>query len=294
MSEPDLGARLRPWIDATTFDTDRAPLRLGVSGGPDSLALLALARAHGLSVTAVHVDHGQRPGGSVERDFVAGVCASIGAAFVARRVDVDPGPNLEARLRAARYRELGPDAATGHTADDQAETVLINLIRGAGLRGLGAMRPGWRRPILSLRRTDTVAVCDELGWEPIADPSNDDRRFVRNRIRLELLPLLADISGRDIVPLLVRTAEHARSGMDFIDETAESIDPADARAVAGAPDAVAAAAIAEWVRTSTAAEHPIDTASIERVLAVASGERVAAEVAGGWRISRSGQRLSIS
>ena len=294
MSDTGLAARLAPWLDATTIDDGSTPLRLGVSGGADALALLALARANGRDVVAVHVDHGQRPGGSSEADLVAGFCRSVGAHFESRRVRVDPGPNLEARLRSARYRVLGPDAATGHTADDQAETVLINLMRGAGLRGLGAMRPGRRRPILGLRRADTMAVCRTLAWEPLADPSNADPRFTRNRVRHELMPLLSDIAGRDVVPLLVRLADHARSGMDVIDDTAAAIDPSDARSVAAAPTAVAAAAITRWVRTSTAAEHPIDAAAIERVLAVAGGDRVAAEVAGGWRVSRSGQRLSIS
>lgn len=290
MSELDL----RPWIDRTTFDVGATELRLGVSGGADSLALLALASTLPQPVTVVHVDHGQRPTAASERDFVAEVCASLGAQFVVQAVSVDPGSNLEARLRAARYGVLGADAATGHTADDQAETVLINLLRGAGLRGLGAMRPGPRRPILALRRQDTDAICAEMGWKPLVDPSNDDRRFIRNRIRHELLPLLTDIAGRDVVPLLSRTADHARSGIDFIDDAAQSIDPTDARAVAAAPGAVAAAAIATWVRNSTASDHPIDTASIERIIAVASGDHVAAEVSGGWRVSRSGQRMAIT
>jgi len=135
-----------------------------VSGGADSLALLALAVSAGCDVTAVHVDHGQRDGAAEEAELVRSYATSIGATFEAASVSVESGPNLEARMRAARYGVLGPEGATGHTADDQAETLLINLMRGAGLVGLGAMQPGPRRPILSLRRADTEAAMSFRCW----------------------------------------------------------------------------------------------------------------------------------
>jgi tRNA(Ile)-lysidine synthase len=102
-----------------------------VSGGTDSLALLALASAAGCRVLAVHVDHSLREGSEGEAAVVAAAAQRFGADFRAERVTVDPGPNLEARARAARYSVLPPDVLTGHTADDQAETVLLNLLRGA-------------------------------------------------------------------------------------------------------------------------------------------------------------------
>ncbi|HEX5365549.1 MAG TPA: ATP-binding protein, partial [Acidimicrobiales bacterium] len=123
-----------------------------MSGGADSLALLVLAARAGCRVTAVHVDHGLRPGSAGEADVVRAVAADVGAGFRAERVEVAPGPDLEARARAARYAVLPPGALTGHTADDQAETVLLNLIRGAGLEGLAGMRADQRRPLLALRR----------------------------------------------------------------------------------------------------------------------------------------------
>ncbi|NBU15911.1 MAG: tRNA(Ile)-lysidine synthetase, partial [Actinobacteria bacterium] len=113
-----------------------------VSGGPDSMALLVLAVAHGLDVTAVHVDHSIRPGSARDAGLIAPVAARLGAKFVTRTVTVEPGPNLEARARQARFAALPPGSMTGHTADDQAETVLINLLRGAGTAGLSAMEPG--------------------------------------------------------------------------------------------------------------------------------------------------------
>src|SRR5690606_13257154 len=148
---------------------------LGVSGGADSLALLALATAAGCPATAVHVDHGLREGSAEEADVVRDAAARFGAGFEARRVAVPPGPHLEARARAARYAALGPGALTGHTADDQAETVLLNLLRGAGLDGLAGFAPD-RRPLRDLRRAETRALCRALDLTPVEDPSNDDPR----------------------------------------------------------------------------------------------------------------------
>lgn len=289
-----LAALLDEWLESSTFPPPGAALRCGVSGGADSLALLSLGVASGCEVTAVHVDHGQRPTGQREARLVEERCREIGAEFEAASVHVPAGSNLEARMRAARYGVLGSDAATGHTADDQAETVLINLLRGSGLVGLGAMQPGPRRPILGLRRSDTESICATLGWEPFEDPSNRSPRFQRNRVRHELLPLLDDIGGRDVVPLLVRSAAHARDAAAALENRAELLDPTDARALAEAPAAIAGVAVQRWIRAETGDEHPIDSAAVERILRVASGEHVAAEVVGGWRVSRSLQRLSLT
>lgn len=255
---------------------------------------MALAVAAGCAVTAVHVDHGQRAESASEAEIVQGYAAAIGAGFERHAVDVQPGSNLEARMRAARYRVLGPDAATGHTADDQAETMLINLVRGSGLVGLGAMEPGRRRPILALRRSDTEAVCEALGWDPVQDGSNNDPTFQRNRMRHEVLPLLNDIAGRDVVPLLARSTAHARNAAAVIATQAAELDPTDAKQLRSAPRPVAAIALQQWVRSETGDEYLIDSGSVERLFDVIDGTVLAAEVSGGWRISRSQQRLSIS
>ena len=278
-------------LPRTTFPAAGTSLRCGVSGGADSLALLALAVAAGCDVTAVHVDHGQRPGSAHEADLVAECARALGALVETTTVEVEPGPNLEARLRAARHDVLGPEAATGHTLDDQAETVLINLVRGAGLVGLGAMQPGPRRPLLALRRNETEDVCTRLGWVPFVDPSNADPAFVRNRIRHELRPLLDDIAGRDAAPLIARSSDHLRSAAELVDDLADEVDPTDARAVAALPEPVAARAIQRWIRRELGEEHPIDAAGLARVRAVAAGDIQATEVTGGIRVRRSRQRL---
>ncbi|MGH1504795.1 MAG: tRNA lysidine(34) synthetase TilS [Acidimicrobiales bacterium] len=267
-----------------TFAPPGSAVRLGVSGGADSLALLVLATAADLDVTAVHVDHRLRAGSEAEAERVAAAADRFGASFEPHRVDVDDGPNLEARARNARLAVLGPGAATGHTADDQAETVLINLLRGAGVDGLAAMRPGPAKPILGLRRSETHALCAALGLDPVVDPSNDDPRFVRNRIRHELIPLAADIAGRDPVPLLARAAAAARRHVDHLDRLVDAVDPTDSRGLRAAHDLVAIGALRRWVKARRGRPPSVD--ELERILDVVHLRRAACELAGGWRLAR--------
>jgi tRNA(Ile)-lysidine synthase len=270
-----------------------SPCRLGVSGGADSLAMLVLARAAGLEVTAIHVDHGLRPGGDGEAAQVAEAARRVGARFEARTATVEPGPNLEARARDARHATLPAGALLGHTADDQAETVLLQLLRGAGPDGLAGMRPD-RRPILGLRRAETRAVCAEVGLVPFDDPSNADPRFRRNRIRHEVLPLLAEVSGRDVVPLLVRAAGHQRAVTDLVGDLAAGIDPSDTAVLGQLPEAVATAALRRWWRERTGSAYAPDAAALARVMAVARGVHGATEVTGGWRCERRRGRLWLT
>lgn len=275
-----------------TFSPAGTAVTAAVSGGPDSLALLVLAVAAGCAVTAVHVDHGLRPGSAHEADVVAGAASALGAGFRAESVVVASGPNLEARARAARWAVLPDDTCTGHTLDDRAETVLVNLLRGAGTAGLGALRPGPRHPILALRRSETAALCAAQGMSPVEDPSNADPRFVRNRVRHEVLPLLAEVAGRDLVPVLARQAGLLADDADLVAGLAAAVDPTDAAALAAAPAPLARAAVRAWLRP-TADGQPPSAAAVERVRAVAAGDAVATEVAGGWRVRRSRGRLHL-
>jgi tRNA(Ile)-lysidine synthase len=277
------------------FPAAATDVSCAVSGGPDSLALLALAVHAGCHVTAIHVDHGLRPDSGCEADVVRRAAERFGAAFLAERVTVGPGANLEARARAARYRALPADVLTGHTADDQAETVLLNLVRGAGLDGLAGMDPA-RRPLRHLRRDETRRLCAALDLDVVADPTNDDPAFRRNRVRRDLVPLLDAIAEREVVPVIARQAELIRADVALLDELAAAIDPQDARALAGAPTPLARRAVRRWLRKAGpggAEQHPPDAASTDRVLAVARGDAVACELAGGWRVARSGGRLRL-
>ncbi|MEO6124315.1 MAG: tRNA lysidine(34) synthetase TilS [Ilumatobacteraceae bacterium] len=286
MPDPDeLIRHLLPRCPALVADEH---VTCAVSGGPDSMALLVLARASGCVVTAVHVDHGLRAGSGDEAIMVERAAQRFGAAFRAERVAVCDGPNLEARARAARHAALGPQALTGHTADDQAETMLINLLRGGAQNGLSGMRPD-RHPLLAIRRSDTHALCAALGIDTVDDPTNRSPVHLRNRVRAELLPMMDALARRDLVPLLARQADVWRDDADLLDHLAAALDPTDARALAAAPVPLARRAVRRWLTV----DHPPDLATVERVLAVARGEASACETNDGRRIGRHQQRLSL-
>ena len=176
---------------------------LAVSGGPDSLALLLLAgAARPGMVQAATVDHGLRPEAAGEASFVAGACQALGIPHDILRVTVADEPaGLQAAARKARYAALGAWAlgqkldalATAHHADDQAETVLMRLARGAGLAGLAGIRrsrpfdeaPGVMliRPLLDWTKAELEAVVADARIEPVRDPSNSDPRYDRTRAR---------------------------------------------------------------------------------------------------------------
>lgn len=274
-----------------TFPDPGTAVVCGLSGGADSTALVALAAHAGCDVMAIHVHHGLRP--SADADAVAAVriAETLGVGFRLERIDLDDGPNLEARARDARRAVLGADAMTGHTADDQAETVLLALLRGAGGAGLAAIEPGHRHPILALRTIETQALCDHLGIEVARDPTNNDPRFRRNRIRHELLPLLDDIAQRDVTVLLNRTAAILRSDDRYLEQLSDMIDPTNAEALCAAPPALAARAIRRWLELDG---YPPDAGTVARVMAVASGDAGACELAGGRRVERRRGQLVLS
>ncbi len=192
---------------------DDAHLVLAVSGGPDSMALLHAAAhltgtdARRWRLTVAHLDHGLRDESAADATFVTDAAAALGLPAETRRTDVAAmaragGRSLEEAGRDARYRffdAVAPEGsliATAHTADDAAETVLINLLRGSGLggvRGIPPRRGRVVRPLLGERRASLRALLDAAGIDYCLDPSNDDPAFLRNRVRGELLPLLEDM-----------------------------------------------------------------------------------------------------
>jgi len=301
-----VAADLDPWrtrlvgLDAV----GPAPV-VACSGGADSVALLALVVATGRTPTAVHVNHGLRAEAPGEAVTVAAIAGRLGVAARSVTVTVAPGANLEARARAARYaaleaerRAVGADCVlVGHTADDQAETVLLNLLRGSGAAGLGAMavrRDRIVRPLLRLRRADCIAVCDRLGVVPVHDPMNDDPAFRRVVVRDEVLPLLGVVAGRDLVPVLARQAEVLRSESEYLDELARAAWPPDpdrpcADVLARLPLVIARRAVRQWLGAP-----PPSFAEVGRVLAVAGGAARATEVAGGRRVWRRGGLLHVT
>ena len=218
-----------------------------VSGGADSVALLhalvALAPAWRLRLSVLHVDHGLRPDSARDAEFVRALGARLGVPVEVARVAVSPRGSLEAAARAARYAALGAAAdrvgaariALGHTADDQAETVLMRLLEGAGVRGLAGIPPvrgRFVRPLIERRRAEVVAELGRTGLAWVEDPTNADPRFLRNRVRHELLPLLARAVDSDVAAALARVAALARGTIDALDRVAAA--ELDRRAERGA------------------------------------------------------------
>ena len=193
----------------------RRPLVL-VSGGPDSVALLRAIVSLGGEPAVLHIDHGLRGEQSREdADFVRGLCARLKVACEVRRLLLDGASNLQERAREERYGlaeevadRLGlPSIATGHTADDVAETVLMNLARGAGLRGLSGIPPvrgRVQRPLIEVTRREVLEYLQGLNQPYRTDPTNLTGKYARNRVRLEVLPVL-----RDLYPAAARNVARA-------------------------------------------------------------------------------------
>jgi tRNA(Ile)-lysidine synthase len=204
---------------------------VAVSGGPDSLALLSILReilpAVPLHLTVAHFDHGWRADSQDDRDFVASIAARWGYAFHSARAP-DGIPHTEIAARTARYAFLRQTAADtnstaiamGHTQDDQVETLLLHLLRGSGSRGLGAMRRrdgDLARPLLDISRREIEPYLARLHLTPRRDPSNEDARFTRNRLRQQVLPAIDgfDPAARE---LLARTADILSEEDRFLDD----------------------------------------------------------------------------
>lgn len=203
---------------------------LGVSGGLDSTALahvLASLRAPlGLELAVVTIDHGLRPAAREEAAHVEATMRALEVPCEVHRLALAPGSNLQERAREAR-RELlaersralhgaGGFIATAHHADDRAETVLLRLLRGVSLEGLGALPPRdgqWLRPMIRARRADVRAHAERHGLAWHEDPSNRDPRFLRVRVRTEVLPQLEEL-GPGIVDSLTRLADEAHGHGD--------------------------------------------------------------------------------
>ncbi len=275
-----------------TFPPAGSTIDCAVSGGADSLALLFLAVEAGCVVTAWHVDHGLRPGSEGESAIVAEAAERFGADFRSVAGDLAEGPNLEERARSLRKRLLPQGVATGHTADDQAETVLINLLRGSGLDGLAGMTAGNSHPILGLRRSETHKLCAEAGLAPLEDPSNTDRRFVRNAVRHDVLPLLDQIAQRDVSALLARQARSLREEAALLDDLAAQLDATDAAHLAAAPPPLARRAVRMMLKPHLGGRPPSADA-VERVLAVATGEASGTQVGEGVRVDRRRGRMVV-
>jgi tRNA(Ile)-lysidine synthase len=208
----------------------RRPLAL-VSGGPDSVALLRVILDLGGEPVALHVDHGLRGEQSREdAEFVRDLCRQLGVRCEVRQIGIEGDSNLQERAREGRYRlaeevvvRLGlRTVATGHTADDVVETVLMNLARGTGLRGLAGIPPvrgEIQRPLIGRTRREVLNYLRELNQPYRTDPTNLTDKYVRNRIRLEVLPILEELYPA-AAGNIARAASLVREDLEVLEELA--------------------------------------------------------------------------
>jgi tRNA(Ile)-lysidine synthase len=266
-----------------------------VSGGPDSTCLLhslhLLRRLLKIDLAVVHVDHRLRPDSGKDAVYVRRMAAGLELPFVLRTATAAPerGDSVEAWARTIRYaaatdaaREAGAArVAVGHTLDDQAETVLIQLVRGAGPQGIAGMRPAAPhvvRPLIDVRRDEVEAFCRALRLRPRRDPTNADTRLLRNSIRLEVLPTLERVSGRDVKGPIARSARLLQQDLDRYGpavtpeagaSVAERVDDGMLLFLHRFPDeAFQARLVASLLRELGA---PVSEASIQAVLSLSTG-----------------------
>jgi tRNA(Ile)-lysidine synthase len=263
------------------------------------MGLVLLALEAQLRVTVHHVDHHAREGSGDDARFVMDFCADHGLACVVHDVQLAATDNFEARARAARRSVLPPGSLTGHTMDDLAETVVLNVLRGTGLDGLSPMVGDPTKPLRDLRRREVHELVAAAGVSARVDESNQSSRFRRNRVRHELLPLMNEVAGRDVVPLLARQAAVVGGELAWLDE----VVAADRRLALGEADCRelrewVPARLARWLRMhlTTRNEHgefyPPSADEIDRAMAVVRGEVVACELSGGRRLARRNQLLT--
>jgi len=273
------------------------------SGGPDSTALLHLfldiRKTWNLEVVAAHFNHGLRPAARRDEEFVGRAAAALGIPLLvgkaaARRSGGSGGLSPEEAARERRYDFLSAAAekagasriATGHTMNDQAETLLLRLVRGAGPRGLAGIHPVVEgriiRPLLEVAHEDVRAYLKERRLRFVRDESNRDRRFLRNRVRLDLIPLLTRKFNPDIVRLLARTADILREEDAHLERAAEktmkkalrgSADRArlDAEILSRMPPAPARRVVRRFIRELKGDLRSVSYDDVEDILALGEG-----------------------
>lgn len=299
---------------------------VAVSGGADSVSLLrVLAACRTGTLTVAHVNHHLRGEESdADAAFVRELAAMLKLECRVKSVDVAAlGGNLESTARRVRYEffhELAAEVnaawvATGHTADDQAETVLHRIVRGTGIQGLRGIarqaspgcEPGGAhvvRPLLTVTRADIIAHLAELGQPFREDSSNADPRFTRNRIRHELLPLLRTFNP-DVVTALARLAEHASEAHAIIVEKAAEVLAKAERPRVGSTIVLDVADLGTsravvrsvlrlvWEREAWTQEQ-MDAEAWDRACAVACRELPACDFPGGISMRHTGRVVQLA
>lgn len=302
------------------------PAVIGLSGGPDSLALVAAAAAEGKRVRALVVDHGLQDGSAQVAHRAAQQARSLGVSAEVVRVEIDPDTatrsGVEAAAREARYGALARAAgASGgaagavdiwvaHTLDDQAETLLLGALRDnpAGMAaveplpaqpaqpGLPAQPalPGCRlvRPLLTVRRADTTGACSELGLEWWDDPMNHDPAYRRVAIRHTIIPALTDLLGGDAAVPLAGTADRIAADRQLVETLVDISPTANCAELVAEDAAVRRRRIAAWLRENNVPIQGDQLNAIEHLVTNWHGQGPIT-LAGGRTVTRRGGQLEI-
>ena len=275
----------------------QGPAVIALSGGADSATLGLLALEAGIGVSALHVDH-QLPASPMMEKAALLVAEGLGIPIEVRRVELDRGPSPEEQARDARYGAFaavdGP-VLTGHTRDDDVETVIMNLIRGSGatgLRGIPSYRPPHiHRPMLSVSRDETREIAVLAGLPFADDPTNSDLSLTRNRIRIEILPLMRALNPR-VDEAISRAAGVLQRDSRYLDEVAASLyqDPVPVSLLATVPKA-----LADRVLRRLLEECGVGPTSdrMERIWSVVAGHSDRQDLTGGKAVVRRGAVVVI-
>lgn len=234
-----------------------------VSGGSDSLAMTMIAYSAGLNVEIWNLDHRIRPTSTAESAAVRDFGSWLGVPVRSFEADIDDR-NVEASARKARRSFFPSNVSTGHTMDDQAETFILNMLRGSGVDGLASMRPSPQKPILNLRKLETIKICEIFSLIPIEDESNFSAKYRRNRVRMEVIPLLSQISNRDVVPIIARSSSVLRTDSDFLADLSSGIETNNVKELLALDGAVLSRVLRQ--RVSNVSGYPPSAKSIERLL----------------------------
>jgi tRNA(Ile)-lysidine synthase len=272
------------------------------SGGPDSVCLLYslwhLRRLFKIRLAVFHFDHRLRADSAKDGAYVRKLAERLKLPFYLRAAEDRPskGVSVEAWATVARMgaandvrREIGASAtAEGHTLDDQAETVLLNLIRGSGLEGIAGIEPGRRsralvQPLFDVERADVEAFCRAIHLRPRRDPMNEDRRYLRAAIRHEVMPVLERETGRGVTRSIARTADLLRGDRD-------ELFAAAVRALEGVGDGVRGTDIRLKVTELLALPRPVAS----RVIRLAAYNILSTDSASPWTKEAIGSILDLA